>query len=158
MRNFRPDCGGLWTSRGGRASPLEYRKHISSLLFLKWLSDHFDDEVEAAVAAGVPREIAVTDPEEHQFALPASCRWERITATSLNLGEALGAAGRAIEEANPGRLDGLLTGTDWNDLSDQDGPVHRDQIIRNLLNHFSTLDLHKENLQSRTRPIGECRR
>ena len=142
---------GLWHAvdiAGGRASPLDYRKHVSSLLFLKWLSDHFNDEVEAAVAAGVPRDIAVDDPEEHQFAVPASCRWERITATPLNLGEALGAAGRAIEEANPGRMDGLLTGTDWNDLPGQAGPVYRDQVIRNLLNHFSALDLRKENLQS----------
>ena len=141
----------LWQAvdiAGGRASPLEYRKHVSSLLFLKWLSDHFDDEVAAAAAAGVPWEIAVNDPEEHQFALPDHCRWERITATSRNLGEALGEIGRAIEEANSGRLDGLLTGTDWNDLSGQAGPVYRDQIIRNLLNHFSTLDLRKENLQT----------
>ena len=153
----------LWQAvdiAGGRTSPPDYRKHISSLLFLKWLSDHFDDEVEAAVAAGVPREIAVGDPDEHQLVVPDSCRWERITATPLNLVEALGAAGRAIEEANPGRLDGLLTGTDWNDLSGQAGPVYRDQIIRNLLNHFSALDLRQENLQPEwgraTSVIGEA--
>ena len=141
----------LWQAvdiAGGRASPLDCRKHISSLLFLKWLSDHFDDEVEAAVAAGVPRDIAVDDPEEHQFIVPDTCRWERIAATPLNLGEALSAAGRAIEDANPGHIDGLLTGTDWISLSGQADPVYRDQIIRNLLNHFSSLDLHKENLQT----------
>ena len=37
-----------------------------SMLFLKRLSDRFDEEVEAAVAAGVPREAALADMDEHQ--------------------------------------------------------------------------------------------
>ena len=153
----------LWQAvdiAGGRANPLGCRKHISSLLFFKWISDRFDDEVQAAVAAGLPQEAAVDDPDEHLFIVPTHCRWARLTAADFNLAKILTDAGRALEEANPERIDGLLSGTDWNELSPQASPSHRDQIIRDLLNHFSTLDLRRDNLQpggrGAARVVGEA--
>ena len=98
----------------GQIDSADYKNYIFSVLFLKRLSDRFDEEVDAAVAAGVPRDVALTDMDEHQFAVPEAARWDRICSTSMNLGEALNVAGSAIEEANAGRLDGVLgapTGT-----------------------------------------------
>ena len=111
------------------------------MLFLKRLSDRFDEEVEAAVAAGVPREAALADMDEHQFAVPPEAHWNHICSTPMNLGEALNVAGSAIEEANAGRLDGVLGGTNWNDENKLGSPGNREGIIRRLLNHFSDLDL-----------------
>ena len=55
----------------GQIDSADYKNYIFSLLFLKRLSDRFDEEVELAVRTGVPREVAVADMDEHQFAVPA---------------------------------------------------------------------------------------
>ena len=125
----------------GQIDSADYKNYIFSMLFLKRLSDRFDEEVEAAVAAGVPREAALADMDEHQFAVPPEAHWNQICTTPMNLGEALNVAGSAIEEANAGRLDGVLGGTNWNDENKLGSPGNREGIIRRLLNHFSDLDL-----------------
>ena len=132
----------------GQIDSADYKNYIFSMLFLKRLSDRFDEEIEAAVAAGVPREAALTDMDEHQFALPPEAHWNQICSTPMNLGEAMNVAGSAIEEANAGRLDGVLGGTNWNDETKLGSPVNREGIIRRLLNHFSDLDLRDRNLDN----------
>ena len=62
------------------------------------------------------------------------------------MGETLNVAGHEIEDLNP-RLDGVLTGTNWNDESKLGSPANRESIIRSLLNHFGDLDLSDENLR-----------
>ena len=138
----------------GQIDSADYKNYIFSMLFLKRLSDRFGEEVEAAVAAGVPRDVAVADMDEHQFAVPEAARWDRICSTSMNLGEALNVAGSAIEEANAGRLDGVLGGTNWNDETRLGSPANREGIIRRLLNHFSDLDLSDRNLDDGVQGAG----
>ena len=92
------------------------------------------------------KQIALTDTDEHEFFVPESARWSALTGAGMNLGEALNIAGHAIEEANP-RLDGVLTGANWNDEQKLGSPANRERIIRSLLNHFNALDLRDENLQ-----------
>ena len=130
----------------GQIDAADYKNYIFSVLFLKRLSDRFDEEVESAVRSGVSREIALTDLDEHEFFVPEAGRWSAVTGASMNLGEALNIASHAIEEANTPRLDGVLTGTNWNDESRLGSPANRERIIRSLLNHFSSLDLSDANL------------
>ena len=92
--------------------------------------------------------------DEHQFAVPDEARWDRICSTPMNLGEALNVAGSAVEEANAGRLDGVLGGTNWNDETRLGSPANREGIIRRLLNHFSDLDLRDRNLDNGARGAG----
>ena len=132
----------------GQIDSADYKNYIFSLLFLKRLSDRFDEEVELAVAAGVPREVAVKDMDEHQFVVPEEAHWDQIRSTAMNLGEALNKAGSAIEEANAGRLDGVMAGTNWNDETKLGSPANREGIIRRLLAHFSDLDLSDRNLDT----------
>ena len=130
----------------GQIDAADYKSYIFSILFLKRLSDRFDEEVESAVGHGVPRHIALTDHDEHQFYVPESARWPAIAAASMGLGETLNIAGLAIEEANP-RLDGVLSSTNWNDESKLGSPGNREGIISKLINHFGDLDLRDENLR-----------
>ena len=131
----------------GQIDSADYKNYIFSILFLKRVSDRFDEEVESAVASGVSRGAALTDKDEHEFFVPESARWPALTAASMNLGEALNVASHAIEEANTPRLDGVLAATNWNDESKLGGPANRERIIRSLLNHFGDLDLRDENLR-----------
>jgi len=130
----------------GQIDAADYKNYIFSILFLKRLSDRFEEEVEAAVAQGVPREAALSDPDEHEFFVPEEARWPSLTRASLNLGEKLNVAGHEIEYENTPRLDGVLTSVNWNDESKLGSPANREKIIRNLLNHFSDLDLSDRNL------------
>ena len=130
----------------GQIDPGDYKNFIFALLFHKRLSDRFDEEVEAAVAAGVPYDAAVSDPDEHQFVVPATAHWRQVVNASMNLGDALNIASYAIEEANAGRIDGILTSTNWNDESKLGGPANRERIIRRLINHFNDLNLRDDNL------------
>ena len=120
----------------GQIDAADYKNYIFSILFLKRLSDRFDEEVESAVALGVARDVALKDRDEHEFFVPESARWEAISAASMNLGETLNVVSHAIEDANTPRLDGVLAGTNWNDESKLGSPANRERIIRSLLNHF----------------------
>ena len=129
----------------GQIDAADYKNYIFSMLFLKRLSDRFDEEVELAVRSGVPREVAIADMDEHQFVVPEAAHWRELVKEPRNLGEALNVASHAIEEANAGRLDGVLTGTNWNDESKLGSPANRERTIRSLTNHFSDLDLRDQN-------------
>ena len=131
----------------GQIDAADYKNYIFSILFLKRLSDRFNEEVEVAVTSGVPQEVALADRDEHEVFVPEEARWPALIAASMNVGEVLNVAGHAIEEANTPRLDSVLTNTNWNDESKLGSPANRERIIRSLLNHFSALNLRDENLR-----------
>ena len=134
----------------GQIDSADYKNYIFSVLFLKRLSDRFDEEVEAAINLGIPRDVAVQDRDEHQFMVPKSAHWRQIVNTPMGLGEALNKASFAIEVANAGRIDRVLSGTNWNDETKLGTPSNQDHLIRSLLNHFGDLDLSDGNLRSET--------
>ena len=138
----------------GQIDSADYKNFIFSILFLKRLSDRFSEEVEEAVASGVPREAALADRDEHEVFVPEEARWPTLIAASMNVGEVLNVASHAIEEVNTPRLDGVLTNTNWNDESKLGSPANRERIIRGLLNHFSGLNLRDENLRGREDGTG----
>ena len=131
----------------GQIDAADYKNYIFSILFLKRLSDRFDEEVEHSMTSGVAREVALTDRDEHEFFVPEEVRWPALVGATMNLGETLNVASHAIEEANTPRLDGVLAGTNWNDEQKLGSPANRERIIRSLLNHFGSLDLRDENLR-----------
>ena len=137
----------------GQIDSSDYKNYIFSILFLKRLSDRFDEEVQNAVKAGVSREVALTDRDEHEFFVPETARWSRIAGATMSLGEALNVASHAIEENNT-KLDGVLSSTNWNDESKLGSPANRERIIHSLLNHFGDLDLRDENLMVDSSGVG----
>ena len=128
----------------GQIDSSDYKNYIFSMLFLKRLSDRFDEEVEKALDH-VSREIAETDPDEHEFFVPPDCHWKALARTSMNLGEALNMASAKLEEYNPG-LKNILRATNWNDDTKLGSPQTRERVIRSLITHFSSLDLSNRNL------------
>ena len=132
----------------GQIDAADYKNYIFSILYLKRLSDRFVEEVEQAVAGGIPRETALTaESDEHEFFVPGEARWEALTAPGLDLGERLNTASHAVEEANAPRLDGVLTTTNWNDESKLGSPANRERLLRSLLQHFGGLALGDADLR-----------
>ncbi len=99
----------------GQIDSSDYKNYIFSMLFLKRLSDRFQEEVEKAVASGVSREVAERDPDEHDFFVPEAYRWNKLVGATMSMGEVLNTAGVEIETVNSPRLDGILKATNWND-------------------------------------------
>ncbi len=130
----------------GQIDSSDYKNYIFSMLFLKRLSDRFAEEVEGSIRAGVSREVAERDPDEHEFFVPPEARWDAIVREAMDLGVVVNRASAEIEEANAPRLDGVLRNTNWNDESKLGGPGSRDRIIASLLRHFDALDLSDSNL------------
>ena len=136
----------------GQIDSSDYKNFIFPMLFLKRISDRFAEEVERAVADGVPPEAAEADYDEHEFFVPAEARWDVVVRESMNLGEVVNRASVEIEKANAPRLDGVLRNTNWNDESKLGNPISRDRMIKDLLRHFDVLDLSDANLTAEGEP------
>jgi len=94
------------------------------MLFLKRLSDQFDENVEKIISElvkdgidpGKAEKIARSDPSEHHgsFMVPKRSHWSEIKKASADIGAAINKAFEALEHENPS-LEGVLVAIDFND-------------------------------------------
>ena len=136
--------GYLWSAADilrGSIDSSDYKNFIFGLLFLKRLSDRFDEECEALVAGGHDPE----DPDEHDFFVPKRARWSEIQKVATNIGETLNKACAALEEKNTA-LEGVLAGIDYNDERKLGDARNRDAVLARLVQHFSKLNVRNANL------------
>jgi type I restriction enzyme M protein len=110
----------LWDAACGIRGPLDapkFKDYILPLVFLKRLSDVFDDEVSALGAELGDLEAAASlVDDDHalvRFYLPDLARWPTIARRTTGLGEHLTDAVRAVARENP-RLQGVIDVVDFN--------------------------------------------
>ena len=118
----------------------DYKQFVFPLVFLKRLSDVYDEEHAAAMAVYGDEELADL-PENHRFAIPEGAHWEDIRKVTTSVGSAILAAMRAIESANPDTLPGVFGDGDWGNKD-----LLPDATLNDLVEHFSTKTLSIANL------------
>jgi len=121
----------LWDAacsiRGEKDAP-KFKDYILPLVFIKRLSDVFDDEVKRLIETYGDRETAMAVLEaDHslvRFYVPPECRWPVVSRresftwpkdkTPKTLGEQLTMTVRAIAKANAEKLAGVIDIVDYN--------------------------------------------
>ncbi len=132
---------GAATLLRGTIDAGDYKQFIFPLLFYKRLCDVYDEETQAALKeSGGDKQFAAF-PENHRFQIPAQAHWREVRKAAKDVGQALQRALRAIETANPDRLHGIFGDAQWTNKERLS-----DAMLRDLVEHFSSLELTVANL------------
>ncbi|MCP8938521.1 type I restriction-modification system subunit M [Alsobacter sp. SYSU M60028] len=129
----------------GSIDSSDYKIYIFGFLFLKRLSDRFEEEARESIKAGVPAELAYTDPDEHEFFVPERARWSAISKLTTGIGDHLNKACYAIEEANTS-IQGVLANIDFNSESRLGDEKNKEKVLSLLISLFSTINLSNSSL------------
>ena len=106
----------LWEAacviRGAIDAP-KFKDYILPLLFLKRLSDVFEDELKEL---GETAKFVDSDHNLVRFYIPKDARWENVRRITTGLGDYLTDAVRAVARENP-RLQGVIDIKDFNETA-----------------------------------------
>lgn len=128
--------GWLWDAACTVRGPLDaprFKDYILPLIFLKRLSDVFDDEVAHLAAefedADVARQLLEADHKLVRAYVPEGAHWSTIRRKTTGLGEHLTEAVRAVARENP-RLQGVIDVVDFNATTSGQRTVDDPHLVR----------------------------
>ena len=143
----------------GAVDPAQYKDYILVMLFLKYISDLWNDHVE-----NYRRQYGNDDVrmrrrlERERFILPEGCSFYDLHAqrNEANIGELINIALEKIEDKNRAKLEGVFRNIDFNSESNLGRVKDRNRRLKNVLEDFSkpALDLHPSRVSEDI--IGEC--
>lgn len=111
----------------------DYKQFVFPLLFYKRLSDVWDEDYSDAMHESDGDTSYALATANDRFVIPAGAHWADVRAVAKDVGRALQNALRAVEAANPGKLDGIFGDAPWTNKERLP-----DETLKNLLEHFST--------------------
>jgi type I restriction enzyme M protein len=137
----------------------QYKDYILVMLFLKYISDLWNDHVESyrkqfgGDEARIRRRL-----ERERFILPEGASFYDLHAqrNEPNIGELINIALEKIEDANRAKLEGVFRNVDFNNEANLGRPKDRNRRLKNMLEDFAkpALDLRPSRVSEDI--IGEC--
>lgn len=135
----------LWESANILRGPIDqadFKSYVFPLLFLKRISDVYDEEFQQALDESDGDVDYAGFAENHRFQVPEGAHWNDLRERTENVGQAIQAAMRAIEQANPNKLYGIFGDTQWTNKERLP-----DALLRDLIDHYSKLPLSNSRVE-----------
>lgn len=126
----------------GPVDASDFKAFVFPLLFFKRVSDVYDEEFAQALAESEGDVDYASLTELHRFVIPEGCHWNDVRQVSTKVGEALLAAFRGIETANPQQLYGIFGDAPWSNREKLP-----DSLLVNLIEHFSLYNLSNDAVE-----------
>lgn len=143
----------------GAVDPAQYKDYILVMLFLKYISDLWNDHLETYREQYGDDEARIRRRlERERFILPEEASFYDLYAqrNEANIGELINIALEKIEDANRAKLEGVFRNIDFNSEANLGRPKDRNRRLKNMLEDFAkpALDLRPSRVTEDI--IGEC--
>ena len=137
----------------------QYKDYILVMLFLKYISDFWNDHVESYQKkygndkARIRRRL-----KRERFVLPEGTSFSDLhqQRNEPNIGELINIALEKIEDENRSKLEGVFRNVDFNSETNLGRVKDRNRRLKNLLEDFAKPDLNLSPSRVTEDVIGEC--